>query len=91
MLWCRCCGADAPTMISTWKCSEPARLYAGFVAVVTTIGSLAVVTTADFPGWVKTLIVVCAAAAPVLQGERTRADVYAPDTVAAIRGDSEMG
>lgn len=66
--------------------TEPARVYGILVAAITIIGSVTIATTTGYPAWIKTVIVVCAGLAPILQANLTRGSVFSPATVDQLTG-----
>jgi Mg/Co/Ni transporter MgtE len=70
---------------------EPARLRAIWIAVVALLATAGVSVSADLDAKVTAVIGVLAVLLPLLQGESTRAAVYAPATVEQIRDEPGEG
>lgn len=70
---------------------EPARLRAIWIAVVALLATAGVSVSADLDAKVTAVIGVLAVLLPLIQGESTRAAVYAPATVEQIRDEPGEG
>jgi Mg/Co/Ni transporter MgtE len=71
-------------ILSRINYTEPARLRAVWVALVALLATLGVSVSADIDAKVTAIIALLAVVLPMIQGETTRAAVYAPATVDAI-------
>jgi hypothetical protein len=68
---------------------EPARLRAFWIALIALLATLGVTVSADVDAKVTAVIGLLAVLLPLIQGETTRANVYAPATVEQIRNENE--
>jgi Mg/Co/Ni transporter MgtE len=68
---------------------EPARLRAIWIAVVALLATAGVSVSADLDAKVTAVIGVLAVLLPLIQGESTRAAVYAPATVEQIHDQEQ--
>lgn len=67
---------------------EPARLRAGWVAVVALAASQGFAVSADVDAKVQLALGVIVVVLPLLQGEVTRRGVYSPATVENVAGNA---
>lgn len=70
---------------------EPARLRAFWIALVALLASLGVGVSTEVDARVTAVIGILAVIIPMIQGELTRAAVYAPATVEQIKQEMSGG
>lgn len=66
---------------------EPTRLRAAWAAIVLSAAQLGVTVPTDVDKRVVGILTVICLLLPILQGERTRSEVWSPASAAALAGD----